>query len=138
MVHDKIQNKNNIFESMLEGFDQIYYNIEQSTPVYTQSISNFQQEFLTTWKNLVHSNLSTQQEYFNKIGLTSESTEIISQIIQKMTDEMGMNFKLQNSIIKTWLDTSEQNIHAINDNSTSFSNVNKKFIESLSNMWNVP
>jgi len=137
MVHDKIQNKKDIFESMLEGFDQIHDNIEQSTPIYTQSISNFQQEFLATWKNLVHSNLSTQQEYFNKIGLTSESTEIISQIIQKMTDEIGMNFKLQNSIINTWLDTSKQNIQSINDNSTSFSNVNKKFIESLSNMWNV-
>lgn len=134
MVHDKIQNKKDIFESMLEGFDQIHDNIEQSTPIYAQSISNFQQEFLATWKNLVHSNLSTQQEYFNKMGLTSESTEIISQIIQKMTDEIGMNFKLQNSIINTWLDTSKQNIQSINDNSTSFSNVNKKFIESLSNM----
>ena len=132
------ENKKNIYQSMSDGFNQIHNNLEQSTPVFIQSLSNLQQEYFTAWKNIVSSNLSMQEEYAKKIGSTSESTDMAEQTIQKITDEIVNNFKLQNNIIKTWLDTSKQNIHAINENSTSFSDVNKKFIESLSNMWNVP
>lgn len=131
------QNKKNIFESMSKSFDQIHNNIEQSTPGFIQSLSNLQQEYLTAWKNIVGSNIAMQEKYTKKIGFTPESTEINEQIIQKMTDELVNNFKLQNDFMKTWLDTSQQNIHAINENSKSFSDVNKKFIESFSSLWNV-
>ncbi len=131
------ENKKNIYQSMSAGFDQIHNNVERSTPEFIQSLSNLQQEYFTAWKNIVSTNFSMQEEYAKKIGSSSEPTDMAEQTIQKITDEIVNNFKLQNNIIKTWLDTSKQNIHAINENSTSFSDVNKKFIESLSNMWNV-
>lgn len=131
------ENKKNIYQSMSSGFDQIHNTIEQSTPAFVQSLSNLQQEYFIVWKNIVSSNLSMQEKYAKKMGSSSESTKMTDQIIQKMTDEIVTNFKLQNNFMKTWLDTSKQNIHAINENSTSFSIINKKFIESLSNMVNV-
>ncbi len=127
----------NIFESMAYGFDQIHNSIEQLTPRYTQSLSNLQQEYLTTWKNMVCSNITLQREYSKKLGLSTESMEIVTQIIQKMTKEVIKGFKVQSNFIQTWLDTSQQNIHAINKNSTTFSEVNKKCITSLTNAWNV-
>ena len=132
------ENKKNIYQSMSDGFNQIHNNLEQSTPVFIQSLSNLQQEYFTAWKNIVSSNLSMQEEYAKKIGSSPDSTKITEQTIQKMTNEIVTNFKLQTNFMKTWLDTSKQNIHTINENSTSFSTINKKFIESLSNMWNVP
>lgn len=131
------ENKKNIYQSMSAGFDQIHNTLEQSTPAFVQSLSNLQQEYFIVWKNIVSSNLSMQEKYAKKMGSSSESTKMTDQIIQKMTDEIVTNFKLQNNFMKTWLDTSKQNIHAINENSTSFSIINKKFIESLSNMVNV-
>jgi len=133
----KKENKKNIYQSMSAGFDQIHNTLEQSTPAFVQSLSNLQQEYFIVWKNIVSSNLSMQEKYAKKMGSSSESTKMTDQIIQKMTDEIVTNFKLQNNFMKTWLDTSKQNIHAINENSTSFSIINKKFIESLSNMVNV-
>ena len=132
------ENKKNIYQSMSDGFNQIHNNLEQSTPEFIQSLSNLQQEYFTAWKNIVSSNLSMQEEYAKKIGSSPDSTKITEQTIQKITNEIVTNFKLQTNFMKTWLDTSKQNIHAINENSTSFSTINKKFIESLSNMWNVP
>lgn len=129
--------KKNIYQSVSAGFEQIHNNVEQLTPEFIQSLSNLQQEYFTAWKNIVSTNFSMQEEYAKKIGSSSESTDMAEQTIQKITDEIVNNFKLQNNFMKTWLDTSKQNIHAINENSTSFSDVNKKFIESLSNMWNV-
>ncbi len=131
------ENKKNIYQSMSAGFDQIHNTLEQSTSAFVQSLSNLQQEYFIVWKNIVSSNLSMQEKYAKKMGSSSESTKMTDQIIQKMTDEIVTNFKLQNNFMKTWLDTSKQNIHAINENSTSFSIINKKFIESLSNMVNV-
>ena len=53
--------KKDIFVSMTESFDKIHNSIEQSTPVYIQSISNLQQEYLATWKNMMCSSITLQQ-----------------------------------------------------------------------------
>ena len=126
--------KKDIFVSMAESFDKIHNSIEQSTPVYTQSLSNLQQEYLTAWKNMMCSNITLQQEYVKKIGLGTESMEITTQVIQKVTDEMLKGLKIQSKFIQTWLDTSKQNIHRINENSITFTEVNKKFINSLTSV----
>ncbi len=126
--------KKDIFVSIGESFDKIHNSIEQSTPVYTQSLSNLQQEYLTVWKNMMCSNITLQKEYVKKIGLNTESKEITTQIIQKVTDEMLKGLKIQSKFIQTWLDTSKQNIHRINENSTTFTEVNKKFINSLTSV----
>jgi len=127
--------KKDIFVSMTENFDKIHNSIEQSTPVYIQSMSNLQQEFLATWKNMMCSSITLQQGYAAKMGLNTESMEKTTQMIQKMTEEMVKGFKIQSEFIRTWLDTSKQNIHRINENSTTFTEVNKKFINSLTNVW---
>lgn len=126
--------KKDIFVSIGENFDKIHNSIEQSTPVYTQSLSNLQQEYLTAWKNMMCSNITLQKEYVKKIGLGTESMEITTQIIQKVTDEMLKGLKIQSKFIQTWLDTSKQNIHRINENSITFTEVNKKFINSLTSV----
>jgi len=126
--------KKDIFVSMTENFDKIHNSIEQSTPVYIQSMSNLQQEFLATWKNMMCSSITLQQGYAAKMGLNTESMEKTTQMIQKMTEEMVKGFKIQSEFVRTWLDTSKQNIHRINENSTTFTEVNKKFINSLTNV----
>jgi len=126
--------KKDVFVSMAESFDKIHSSIEQSTPVYTQSLSDLQQEYLAAWKNMMCSNITLQQGYAEKIGLSTVSMEMTTQIIQKMTEEMLKGFKIQSKFIQTWLDTSKQNIHRINENSTTFTEVNKKFINSLTSV----
>ena len=123
--------KKDVFVSLVENFDKIHNSIEQSTPVYIQSLSNLQQEYLATWKNMMCSNITLQKEYAKKIGLSAASMQITTQIIQKMTEEMLKGINIQNKFIQTWLDTSKQNIHRINENSTTYTEVNKKFINSL-------
>ncbi len=127
-------NKKDVFVSMTQSFDKIHNSIEQTTPVYVQSLSNLQQEYLAAWKNIVCSNISMQKEYAKKIGMNTESTEITSQIIQKITEEMLHGFKIQRGFMQIWMDTSKENIHRINENSEIFAEVNKKFISSLTNM----
>jgi len=125
--------KKDVFVSMAESFDKIHSNIEQSTPVYIQSLSNLQQEYFAAWKNMMCSSITLQQGYAGKIGLRTESMET-TQLIQKMTEEMLKGFKIQSKFLQTWLDTSKQNIHGINENSTTFTEVNKKFINSLTSV----
>jgi len=126
--------KKDVFVSMAESFDKIHSSIEQSTPVYIQSLSNLQQEYFAAWKNMMCSSITLQQGYAEKIGLRTESMEKTTQIIQKMTDEMLRGFEIQSKFIQTWLDSSKQNIHRINENSTTFTQVNKKFINSLTSV----
>lgn len=127
--------KKDVFVSLVENFDKIHNSIEQSTPVYIQSLSNLQQEYLSTWKNMMCSNITLQKEYAKKIGLSAASMQITTQIIQKMTEEMLKGINIQNKFIQTLLDTLKQNIHRINENSTTYTEVNKKFINSLTRVF---
>ena len=126
-----VSDKKDVFVSLAEIFDKTHSSVEQSIPVYMQSLSNLQQEYLATWKNMMCSNITLQKEYAKKIGLSAASMQITTQIIQKMTEEMLKGINIQNKFIQTWLDISKQNIHKINKNSTIFTEVNKKFINSL-------
>ena len=126
-----VSDKKDVFVSLAEIFDKTHSSVEQSIIVYMQSLSNLQQEYLATWKNMMCSNITLQKEYAKKIGLSSASMQITTQIIQKMTEEMLKGINIQNKFIQTWLDISKQNIHKINENSTIFTEVNKKFINSL-------
>ena len=126
-----VSDKKDVFVSLAEIFDKTHSSVEQSILVYMQSLSNLQQEYLATWKNMMCSNITLQKEYTKKIGLSAASMQITTQIIQKMTEEMLKGINIQNKFIQTWLDISKQNIHKINKNSTIFTEVNKKFIKSL-------
>ena len=63
----KTNNDVDVFTSVEQSFDEVHYNIERLTPVYAQSLSNLQQEFLTMWKNLMCSGISTQRKYAENI-----------------------------------------------------------------------
>jgi hypothetical protein len=73
----KTSNDVDMFTSIEEGFDKLHYNIERLTPAYTQSLSNFQQEFLNIWKNLMCSGISTQRKYAENIGLDTTSNDLL-------------------------------------------------------------
>ena len=122
-----------VFTSVEQSFDKVHNNIERLTPVYAQSLSNFQQEFLTMWKNLMCSGISTQRKYAENIGLDTTSNDLLTQIVQKITKETSEVFELHSNFTQTFLETSIQNIKRFNENGNMYAEWNKKLLDSYMN-----
>ena len=122
-----------VFTSVEQSFDKVHNNIERLTPVYAQSLSNFQQEFLTMWKNLMCSGISTQRKYAENIGLDTTSNDLLTQIVQKITQETSEVFELHSNFTQTFLETSIQNIKRFNENGNMYAEWNKKLLDSYMN-----
>ncbi len=118
-----------VFTSVEQSFDKIHNNVERLTPVYTQSLTNLQQTVLTTWKNFMCSGISVQRQYAEKIGLDVRSGDLLTEIIQKMTEETSRTFEMQSNFIHTFLETTMQNTQRFNENTTMYAELNKKFID---------
>lgn len=129
----KTNNDVDVFTSVEQSFDEVHYNIERLTPVYAQSLSNLQQEFLTMWKNLMCSGISTQRKYAENIGLDTTSNDLLTQIVQKITKETSEVFELHSNFTQTFLETSIQNIKRFNENGNMYAEWNKKLLDSYMN-----
>jgi len=79
-------NSKDIFDVYKGSFEKIKGHVEKVTPQYLQSFSNLQQEYFGTWTNFVNSALAIQQQYANKMGINTNTTEPITRVVQDSTD----------------------------------------------------
>lgn len=128
-------NEKDVFETITKVFDKFHENIERSNPQYLQSLTNLQQEYMTAWKNFIHTSISTQQKYAKKTGIKTDTPEVTSQVVHEITDQMTKVFELQNKIVQTVFDASKQNTRTINENATAFAELNEKILNSWTTIW---
>ena len=128
-------NSKDIFDVYKGSFEKIRGHVEKVTPQYLQSFSSLQQEYFGMWTNFVNSALAIQQQYANKMGINSNTTEPITRVVQDSTDEIIKAFDLQNKIIHTALDATKQNLRTINENATAFTELNHNIFNSWLSTW---
>jgi len=124
-----------IFDVCKGSFEKIKGHAERVTPQYLQSFSNLQQEYFGIWANFVNSTLAVQQQYANKIGMSTNTTEPVSRVVQDSTDEIIKLFDVQNKIVQTALDATKQNLKTINENATAFAELNHNIVNSWLSTW---
>lgn len=128
-------NSKDIFDVYRVSFEKIKGHVEKVTPQYLQSFSNLQQEYFGAWTNFVNSALAIQQQYANKMGVNSNTSEPITRVVQDSTDEIIKAFDVQNKIVQTALDATKQNLRTINENATAFAELNHNIVNSWLSTW---
>ena len=128
-------NSKDIFDVCKGSFEKIKGHVEKVTPQYLQSFSNLQQEYFGMWTNFVNSTLAIQQQYANKIGLSTNTTEPVTRVVQDSTDEIIKVLDVQNKIVQTALDATKQNLKTINENATAFAELNHNIVNSWLSTW---
>ena len=128
-------NSKDIFDVYRVSFEKIKGHVEKVTPQYLQSFTNLQQEYFGVWTNFVNSTFAIQQQYANKMGLSTNTTEPITRVIQDSTDEIIRAFDMQHKIAHTALDATKQNLRTINENATAFAELNHSIVNSWLSAW---
>ncbi len=134
----KVQNENkkDVFAVCAQSFDKIHGNLEKTTPQYLQAFTNLQQEYRAAFSNYVHSVISIQQYYANKIGVNTSTPAAAINVANNVTDEIVKAFDVQNKIVQTAIDATKANIKTISENASSFTELNKNIINSCVTAWN--
>ena len=124
-----------IFDVCKDSFDKIRGHVEKVAPQYLQSFTSLQQEWTGVWANFVNSALTIQQQYANKLGLNTNATEALVKVVHDSTDEIIKSIDVQNKLAHSALDVSKQNLRTINENATTYAELNQKIINSWMSAW---
>jgi hypothetical protein len=124
-----------VFHLYKESFEKIQGHVEKTTAQYTQSFTNLQQEYLGAWKNFVNAAISVQQQYANKTGINTSTTEAVTKVVQDSTEEIIKAFDVQSKIAQTIMDAARQNVRTVGDNTTAFAELNQNIINSWISTW---
>ena len=124
------QSSNDTFGVFKQNLDKMFNSIRQSVPQYHQAITNVQQEYLQACENVANSAFEFQQEVVRKSGLSTGIPEAAVRTIGGTTEEVAKIASINNQVILTTIDATQQNIKTFNDNAKSFSNINHDILKS--------
>jgi uncharacterized protein Yka (UPF0111/DUF47 family) len=119
-----------MFSKYQENVDKIFNNVKRAVPRYHQSSTNIQQELLQSFENMVDLSIMIQKEFVKKVGIASNTPTSILNVIDDTSEEFVKATSIQNQIMLTTIDATQQNIQTYNDNVKSFADLNKNILES--------
>jgi len=129
-------NPKDAFSAYQENVDKLFNGIKQSVPQYHQSITNVQQEYLQAYENVVGSTIALQKEYVKKSGMATNIPETTLKAIHDTTEEFVKAASIQNQVVLTTIDATQQNIKTFNDNAKSFADLNRNILQSWISVFN--
>ncbi|MDE0267092.1 MAG: hypothetical protein OXK17_08810 [Thaumarchaeota archaeon] len=121
---------NDSFGVFRQNLDKMFNGIRQSVPQYHQAITNVQQEYLQACENVANSAFEFQREVARKSGLSTGIPEAAVRTIGGTTEEIAKIASINNQVILTTIDATQQNIKTFNDNAKSFSSINHDILKS--------
>jgi len=122
------ENPKDIFAVYKQNVDKYFNTIEQSLPLYHQSLTNVQQEYLHACENAINSVISLEKEYALKTGINTNVPDASLKVICDVTEETVKAYSVRNQIALATIDTIYQNIKTFNDNAKAFADLNKNIM----------
>jgi uncharacterized protein Yka (UPF0111/DUF47 family) len=119
-----------MFSKYQENVDKIFNNVKRAVPRYHQSSTNIQQELLQSFENMVDLSIMIQKEFVKKVGIASNTPTSILNVIDDTSEEFVKATSIQNQIMLTTIDATQQNIKTFNDNVKSLADLNKNILQS--------
>ncbi len=123
---------NNLFEECKENTEKFFAEIEKSTPVYHQTATDIQQNFLKSWKNMIFSSITLQQELATKAGMNVNMNKETLETIRNITEQAITAYQNQNKFTVDSNYTSNNMFEALNENTKTFASLSKNMLELMS------
>ena len=130
-------NSKDIFSKCQENSNKMFDSVRKSVPQYHQSTTNVQQEFLQSFENMVGLFITIQKEFVQKIGIASNTPVPMLHVIDNVSEEFVKATSTQKQITLTTIDAIQGSIQILNDNVTSFTDLNKKILQYWISMFTV-
>ena len=123
---------NDLFAECKERTEEFFNEIEKSTPIYHQTATDIQQNFLESWKNMIFSSIMLQQEFAVKAGLDINANKETQEAIRNITKQAIDAYQNQNKFAIDSNYTSNNMSEAFNENTKTFASLSKNILELMS------
>ncbi|QMU54505.1 MAG: hypothetical protein GKS07_06165 [Nitrosopumilus sp.] len=123
---------NNLFTECKERTEEFFSEIEKSTPIYHQTATDIQQNFLESWKNVIFSSITLQQEFAAKAGLNVNTSKETRESIRNITRQAVDAYQSQNKFTVDSNNTTNNMFEAFNENTKTFASLSKNILELMS------
>ena len=124
-----------IFTVCKQNSERFFNEIEKSSPLYQQSVSNLQHDYHDAWKNVINSSIALEQEYATKAGLKTDISEGTLKAIQDITEQAIAVYTAQNKIVLDATDSTKKVFDAFNENTKSFVTLNKNMMQLMMSVF---
>ena len=123
---------NDLFTECKESTEEFFNEIEKSTPIYHQTATDIQQNFLDSWKNVIFSSITLQQEFAAKAGLNVNASKETQEAIRNITRQAVDAYQSQNKFTIDSNYTANNMFEAFNENTKTFASLSKNILELMS------
>lgn len=123
---------NDLFAECKERTEEFFNEIEKSTPIYHQTATDIQQNFLESWKNVIFSSITLQQEFAAKAGLNVNANKETLEAIRNITKQATDAYQNQNKFTIDSNHTTNNMFEAFNENTKTFASLSKNILELMS------
>ena len=123
---------NDLFDECKERTEEFFNEIEKSTPIYHQTATDIQQNFLESWKNMIYSSIMLQQEFAVKAGLDINANKETQEAIRNITRQAIDAYQNQNKFAIDSNYTANNMFEAFNENTKTFASLSKNILELMS------
>jgi len=130
-MNSSSKSQDDIFTVCKENSNKFFNEIEKSSPKYVQSAINLHQKNIEAWKNVINSTIEMEQEYAKKAGLQTPVPQATKNSIREFTEGVIKAYAAQNEIVSDSADATNRAINALDENTKSFSALNKNMLDSM-------
>ncbi len=130
-MNSSSESQDDIFTVCKENAAKFFNEIEKSSPQYVQSAINLHQKNIEAWKNVINSTIAMEQEYAKKAGLQTPVPQATKNSIREFTEGVIKAYAAQNKIAVDAADATNRAINTLNENTTTFSALNKNMLDSM-------
>lgn len=132
-MSEKLQN--NDFE-LFEKINKKYFlELEQNVPHIQQILFDLQNEYYKLWKNYVTSQLSLQKEFLSKSDLDYSFPVAVKNIIEHMSNDTIQFRSVLHKMTITNIEQGKNYAKTLNDNSSTFIELNRKIMQNWISMF---
>jgi len=127
-MSDPTGESKDIFTVCKKNVDKFFSEIEKSTPRYQQSVQKQQQDYLNSWKSVINSAISLEQEYATKAGLNIDVPEATLHAIRELTQQAIKAYEAQNKVVMDTAEATKHAFNAFNENTKSLASLNRNIM----------
>jgi len=115
----------------LQAATKFFDEMEKSVSQYRQSIEDYQQECVRSFRNNFETIVSTQREFIEKSGTAFTLPEVSEKIVSDALRSFSKAYSTQKQTSLAIIRAVTQNIKALNENAESFADLNR----SMTQFW---
>jgi len=135
----KITTKNqDVLTVYNQSIEKYFNSAKKTTSIYLQSVTDLQEKIIDTWKKSMDSAISLQQTFAQESKIKVDVPDTTLKMINEISEQANKAQTLQNKMMLASIHAIRENIKSFNNNVKSFTEVNRKLVESCGSQMASP